>query len=123
MTRAAEPPSLSSASDFVRFVLPAKDHWVCIDLCEVEVDAINQLLFAGDTDSAKHAARHFAEQGFHDVQPRAVRGREGELEALGVKVQPGFGLLRSVGGVVVEQETDPDVRWIGGVEFAQQDNE
>jgi hypothetical protein len=33
---------------------------------EVEMDAINQFLFAGDADAAQHAARHCAEHGFDD---------------------------------------------------------
>ena len=34
--------------------LPAKDHRVGIDLCEVEMDAINQFLLAGDADTTQH---------------------------------------------------------------------
>ena len=53
----------------VHFILPAKDDGVRVDLLEVEMDAINQFLFAGDADTAQHAARHFAEHGLDDVEP------------------------------------------------------
>ena len=46
---------------------PAEDNRVGIDLFKVEMDAIDQLLFAGDANSAKHAACHLAEHGFYDV--------------------------------------------------------
>jgi hypothetical protein len=53
--------------DFIHFVLPAKDHGVLVDLFEVEMDAVNQFLLAGDADTAQHAARHFAEHGFNSL--------------------------------------------------------
>src|SRR3954452_5138442 len=47
--------------DFLHFVLPAKDNRVRVDLGEVEMNTVNQLLFAGDADAAKHAACHLTE--------------------------------------------------------------
>jgi hypothetical protein len=41
------------------------------------MDAIDQLLFAGNADPTEHAARHLAEHGFHDVQPGAMLWRFG----------------------------------------------
>jgi len=43
-------------ADFVHFVLPAKDNRVGIVVVEVQMDAIQQFLFAGDADAAQHAA-------------------------------------------------------------------
>ena len=90
-----------------------KDHRVRIDLREVEEDAVDQFLFARDTDSTEHAARHFAEHGFHDVQPGAVLGRKDKLEAAGDGASARFASLRDVRRVVVEQEANPDSRRIG----------
>ena len=56
--------------------------------------------------------RHFAEHGFHDVQPGAVLAREDKLEPLGMQVQPSLRLFGDVRRVVVEQEANPDVRGI-----------
>ena len=54
------------------------------------MDAIDQLLFAADSNTAEHASRHLAEQGFNDVQPRAMLGRKDKLKTLWVKFQPGL---------------------------------
>jgi hypothetical protein len=59
----------------------------------VEVDAINQLLFAGDADATQHRSRHLAEHGFHDIEPGAVLRREDELEPLQVQTKVGLRLL------------------------------
>ena len=46
------------------------------------MDAVNQLLFRGDANLSKHAARHLTEQGLNYIQPRTVLGREHKLEPL-----------------------------------------
>jgi len=58
-----------------------------IDLRKIEVDAVNQLLLARNPYAAQHCSRYLAEHGFHDVEPRSMLGREGELEAMRAKTQ------------------------------------
>src|SRR5665213_57040 len=85
--------------------------------------AINQLLLGLDADTAQHAARHFAEQGFNDVQPGAVLRREHKLKSLRMKTEPALRLFRNVCRVIVEQEANAGLRRIALVEFAQQGDE
>ncbi len=66
-----------------------------------------------------HSSRHLAEHGFHDIQPRAMLWREDELEPLRMKAKVLFSLLGYVGRVVVEQQANPCLRWILGIEFSQ----
>src|SRR5207248_336812 len=54
---------------FIHFVLPAEDHGVSVDPFKVEMNAINQFLFGFDADTAQHASSHFAEHGFHNIEP------------------------------------------------------
>ena len=92
-------------------------------MLEVEVDAIDQFLLAGDTDAPQHASRHFAEHGFHNVQPGAVFWREDEFESVRVKTEPSLRLFGNVRRVIVEQETNPGLRPIAFVQFAKQSDE
>jgi hypothetical protein len=89
---------------------------VLIDVPEIQVDAINQFLLAGNADAPQHAARHFAEHGLHDVQPGAVSGCEDELESVRMKAEPALGFFGSVRRVVVEQEANPGLGRIALVE-------
>jgi hypothetical protein len=94
-----------------------------VDVLEVQVDAIDQFLLAGDADTPEHASRHFAEHGFHDVQPGTVFWREDELKSVRVKTEPALCLFGNVCRVVVEQEANPRLRRIAVVQFAQQSDE
>ena len=43
----------------------------------------------------------------HNVQPRTVLGRDGEFEAsCGLLGEPGFGFLRDVRGMIVEDDVE-----------------
>src|SRR5260370_41869580 len=54
------------------------------------------------------------------VQPGAVGGREGELEAARrSSSEPGFCLLGDVGGMIVEDQTDRRMDRIGGIDELQ----
>jgi hypothetical protein len=77
----------------VHFILPPENDRVGIDLFKVEMDAIDQLLFAGDADSTEHAARHLTEHSFNDVQPGAMLWREHKLKTLWMKLQPALCLF------------------------------
>jgi hypothetical protein len=51
------------------------------------VDAINQLLLAGDPDATQHRSRHLAEHGFHNIEPGPMLRRKDELKPLRVKAK------------------------------------
>ena len=46
-------------------------------------DAVLEFLFGCDTDVTQYRACELGEEAFDQVQPGAMRGREGELEAAG----------------------------------------
>src|SRR5450755_3175552 len=110
-------------SGLVHSVFPSEDHRVGIDLLEVKMYTFNQLLFGFDADAPQHAARHFAEHGFNDAQPRAVLGGEDKLKSLRMKTEPSSRLFGNVCRVVVEQEANPGLRGIAFVKLAQQCDE
>jgi hypothetical protein len=83
------------------------------------MDAINQLLLAFDADTPQHAARHFAEHGFNDVQPGAMLRREDKLKSLRMKTEPALRLFGNVRRVVVKQEANAGLRRIALVKFTQ----
>jgi hypothetical protein len=57
-------------------------------------DAILEFLFGGDADVTQNGAGEFGKEALDKVEPGAVFGREGELEAVrGLIGEPGFGLL------------------------------
>ena len=68
-------------------------------------DAIPEFLFGRDADMAQHRAGHLGEEALDEVEPGAMFGREGELEAArGLLGEPGFGLPGDMRGMIVEDE-------------------
>ena len=87
-------------------------------------DAILEFLFGGDANVAQDRAGEFGEEALNEVEPRTVRRREGEFEAvrrLGCK--PGSGLLGNVCGMIVEDQLDRRIGRIGGVEELEEFDE
>src|SRR5260370_8002728 len=79
-------------------------------------DAVLEFLFGWDADVSQDGAGKLGEEALDQVQPGAVRGREGELEAARRSgSEPGFCLLGDVGGMIVEDQTDRRMDWIGGI--------
>ena len=80
-------------------------------------DAILEFLFGGDADVAQDGAGEFGEEALDQVEPGAIRGREGEFEAMcRLPRDPGSGLFGDVRGRIVEDQLDRRVSWIGGIE-------
>lgn len=84
------------------------------------MDTVKQFLLAGDANAAKHGSRQLTEYGLDDVEPRAVFGRECEFETLRVKGAVRWGFLEDVCRMVVQQQANPGLRRILGIEFFQQ---
>src|SRR3974377_1038676 len=79
-------------------------------------ETILEFLFGCDTDMAQHRARELGEEAFDEIEPGAVRRREGEFEAADrLTGEPGLGLFGNVRGMIVEDQLDRRVGWIGCV--------
>jgi hypothetical protein len=64
-------------------------------------------LFASNSDVPEHGARQLGKEAFGEIEPGAMLRGEGKFEAaLGLGNEPGFGFLRSVDGMVVEDDFD-----------------
>src|SRR5215469_3897714 len=80
-------------------------------------ETILEFLFRFDTDMTQHRASELGEEALDEIEPRAVRRREGELEATDrLLSEPGIGLFGDVRGMIVEDQLDRCVSWIGGIE-------
>ena len=66
---------------------------------------------------AQHGAGELGKEPLDQVEPGAMRGREGEFEAMcGLPCDPGSGLFGDVRGMIVEDQPDRGVGRIGDVE-------
>jgi hypothetical protein len=73
---------------------------------------------------AQHGAGELGEETLDEVQPGAMLGSEGELEAArGLLGEPGFGLPGDMRGMIVEDEVDRGVDRIGFVETLEERDE
>src|SRR5271168_5435249 len=79
-------------------------------------DAILEFLFGSDTDVAQDGAGKFGKEALDQIQPGAVLGREGELEAARSGGEPCVRLFGDEGGMIVEDQADGRVSWIGGID-------
>src|ERR1700752_5132406 len=66
---------------------------------------------------AQDRTGELGEESLDEIEPRAVLGGEGELEASSRSSgEPGSGFSRYVRGMVVEDQLDRSVRRIGGID-------
>jgi hypothetical protein len=66
-------------------------------------DALSQLLLGCHPDVTQDRAGKLGEEALDEIEPRAVDGREGELEAAGRSSgELASGLLRYMSGMIVE---------------------
>jgi len=73
---------------------------------------------------AEDRAGELGEEALDEVEPGAMLGREGELEAAGRACgEPRFGFLGDVGRVIVEDELDGGAGRISGIEKLEEFDE
>ena len=97
---------------------------VLVEVVDCSHDAIPEFFFGRDADVAEHRAGNFGEEALDEVEPGAVLGGEGECEAVrGLRGEEGSGLLGDVGGMIVEDQLDRRIGWIGGVEKLEEYDE
>lgn len=100
------------------------DDGVSVELVHGGHDALLEFLFRCDPDVAQHGAGELGEETLDEIEPGAVLGREGEFEAAGGLLgKPSFGFLGNVRGMIVEDQLDRRMGWIGGVEKLEEFNE
>ena len=93
------------------------DDWLAIDVVDEGHQAFLEFVFGADADVAQDGAGELGEEALDEIEPRAVRGREGELEAADrLLSEPCIGLFRDVRGKIVEDQLDRCVSWIGGID-------
>lgn len=91
--------------------------WFLIEVIDGGHDSIPEFPFGFDTDVAQHRPREFGKKALDEIEPGAVRRRESQLEAAGGLLgEPGLGLFGYVSRVIVENELDGCVSWIGGID-------
>ena len=80
-------------------------------------DASLEFLLGCDADVAQHRACELGEEAFDEIEPRAVRGREGEFEVADRLIgEPSLGLLGKVRRMIIEDQLDRGMDRIDGVE-------
>src|ERR1700704_717696 len=88
-----------------------------VDVVHGGHDAFLELVFGGDADVAQDRASELGEEALDEVEPGAVFGREGELEAVRrLSGEPSLGFSGDVGRMVVEDQLDRRAGRVSGVE-------
>src|SRR6202007_674047 len=100
------------------------DDGMAIEFIHGGHDAVLEFLFGCDADMAQHRAGELGEEAFDEIEPGAVLGREGELEAAGRLLgEPSLGRLGDVRGMIVEDQLDRRMSRIGDVEKLEEFDE
>ena len=105
-------------------VCPSVNDRLGVDVIEIGENACLEFGLRRDADVTEHRPRHLREQALHEIEPRTVLRREYQGEtAFRAGGEPRLGFLRSVGGMVVEEQFDGGIGGIGGVEPLEEADE
>src|SRR5215472_5804249 len=107
----------------LQLVPPPEDDRFFVYLPQVHLDAGFELGFGRNTYPMQQGLGHLPKEGFDQVQPRTVGGREDEFKPVGHGGQKGPRLSGNVCGVIVEHHTNASPRRIMGVRQAQEFDE
>src|SRR2546429_7498279 len=77
-----------------------------VDFGDSQQDAIAKLLPGLHPDVPKKGARHLAEKGLHDIEPRSMLWRQHVLKAIGTSSQEGSSLFRNMRGMVIQDDSN-----------------
>ena len=95
-----------------------------IDIGDAGHDAFLELVLRGYPDVAQHRAGELGEEALNEVEPRAMLGDEGELEASSwSRSQPSSGFSRYVRGMIVEDQFNCGTRRVSGIEKLEEFDE
>src|SRR5260370_17195506 len=90
---------------------------MAIDIVDTGQDALLELVFSSHPDVAQDRTSELGEEAFDEVEPGAVLGCEGELEASRwSSVEPSSGFSRYVGGMIIEDQLDRGTGRISGLQ-------
>src|SRR5450631_1092446 len=93
------------------------DDGMLIDVFDGGHEALLEFLFGSDADVAQNGTGELGEETLDKVEPRAVLGGEGELEAPGgLCGEPSFRLFGDVRRMIIKDHLDRGVGRIGGIE-------
>ena len=96
---------------------PGVNDGVLVEVIDGGHETILEFLLGRNADVAEHRTGELGEEALDEVEPGAMRGREGEFEAMCRLLRdPGSGLFGDVRGMIVEDQLDRRVSRIGGVE-------
>ena len=100
------------------------DDRIAIDVLDTGHDALLEFVLRRHADVAQDRAGELGEEALDEVEPGAVLGCEGELEAAGRSGgEPGSALFRDVRGMIVEDQLDRGAGRIGGIEKLEEFDE
>ena len=100
------------------------DDGVAVEVVEIGGDAVFEFGLGCDADMAEHRAGHFGKEALNQVEPRAVFRGEYEAKAFHrLGREPGPGFFGDVGRMIVEDQFDGGLRWIGGIELLKKSDE
>ena len=95
---------------------PGVNDRIVVEVVYGSHEAVLELLLGGYADVAQDRTCELAEEAL-DVEPGAMHGSEGELEpASGLIGEPGSRLLGDMRGMIVEDQVDRRVGWVGLIE-------
>src|SRR6476660_6795764 len=97
---------------------------MAIDVIDTSHDALFELVFRGHSDMAQDRAGELGEEALNKVEPRAVLGGEGELEASGRSSgEPSSGFFRYMRGMIIEDQLDCSPGRVSSIEELEQFDE
>ena len=108
----------------IDFVGPGVNDRLAVEVVEVGEDPCLEFLLGCDANGAKQGAGHLGEEPLHKVEPGAMlRGEHEGESALWLGSKPAIGLSGDVCRVVVKDQLDRGVGWIGGIELFEKADE
>ena len=94
---------------------------ICVEVVDGGHEALLEFLLGGDADVAQDRTGQLGEEALDEIEPGAVLGSEGELEpAPGLIGEPSSRLPGDMRGMIVEDQVDRRVGWVGGIEDLQE---
>ena len=94
-----------------------------VDLGNALLDPLLEFGPGGDADMPEKRSAHLGEEGFHQIEPGPMLGRMDILEPVGTGGQIRPGLLGHMGRMVVQNDPDPGMGRVVGVQIFEKGNE
>jgi hypothetical protein len=100
------------------------DEGVAVNVLDAGHDALLEFLLRGHADVAEDRSGELGEEALDEVEPGAMLGREGELEAAGrACCEPRLGFPGDVGGMIIEDQFDRSTGRVSGIDEPEEFDE